>query len=83
MARRTTASMDDVATPASRSGRLCAWCAFCAVLFTSNAYSYVDPNSVGMIYQILFPIVVAITVAWRSVKRMFQIAWSSLIRKRR
>jgi hypothetical protein len=33
-----------------------------------DALAYVDPNSAGLLYQIFFPLVVAVTMAWRWLK---------------
>ena len=33
-----------------------------------NALAYVDPNSAGLLYQIFFPLVVAVALAWRWLK---------------
>jgi hypothetical protein len=36
----------------------------------SDALAYVDPNSAGLLYQIFFPLVVAVTLAWRWLKQI-------------
>jgi hypothetical protein len=40
-----------------------------AVFFSPDAHAYVDPNSAGVLYQVFFPLVVAITLAWRWLKQ--------------
>ena len=30
-----------------------------------DALAYVDPNSAGLLYQIFFPLILAVTLAWR------------------
>jgi hypothetical protein len=48
-----------------------------ALMLCSTAQAYIDPNAPGLIYQLLFPVFVALTVArtWvvRVVKRIFQL----------
>jgi len=53
-----------------------------ALLFAlplSSAYAYVDPNSVGTLYQILFPLLVAIGSAIAMLRRAIAGAWHRLI----
>ena len=44
------------------------------------ARAYVDPNSAGLLYQILFPIVVAATLAWRWIKDTAYSLWTRIRR---
>jgi hypothetical protein len=42
------------------------------------AQAYVDPNSVGSLYQLLFPLLVAIASGFGSLKRIAGRIWSRL-----
>jgi hypothetical protein len=46
------------------------------------AYAYVDPNSVGPLYQFLFPIIVAITSAIAGFRRAIAGLWNRLVATR-
>ena len=37
-------------------------------LSAPNANAYIDPNAGGLLYQILLPLIVAVTAGWRYVK---------------
>jgi len=37
-------------------------------LTTMDANAYIDPNTGGLLYQILLPIIVAVTAGWRYLK---------------
>jgi hypothetical protein len=50
--------------------------------FTSGeAQAYIDPNSAGLLYQIFFPVILAVTLAWRWIKEMFKQLWVKVTRK--
>ena len=51
------------------------------LLLEKNAQAYIDPNSAGLLYQIFFPIIVAVTLAWRWVKESLKALWSKLLRR--
>jgi hypothetical protein len=53
----------------------------CALTAAPAAFAYVDPNSAGVLYQFLFPVVVAVGLAWRWVKQMAKDVWSRITRK--
>jgi hypothetical protein len=55
--------------------------ALSALFFAPDARAYVDPNSAGLLYQIFFPIVVAIGLTWRWIKDMAKQVWSKFTRK--
>jgi hypothetical protein len=38
------------------------------MLYSSAALAYVDPNAAGFLYQIFFPLMVAVVGAWRWIK---------------
>jgi len=46
-----------------------------------TAFAYVDPNSAGVLYQILFPIFVAVTLAWRWIKQTVTSLWKLITRR--
>jgi hypothetical protein len=52
-----------------------------ALFFAPDARAYVDPNSAGLLYQIFFPIIVAIGLTWRWIKDMARQVWSKFTRK--
>jgi hypothetical protein len=45
-----------------------------------RAHAYVDPNSAGLLYQILFPLLVAIASAFGTLKRVVVRLWQRLTR---
>jgi hypothetical protein len=51
------------------------------VFMVRDARAYIDPNSAGILYQILFPVVVAVTVAWRWIKEMCKQLWAKVTGK--
>lgn len=42
------------------------------------AVAYVDPNSAGIVYQFLLPVIVALTSMWRSIVSGVRRAWDIL-----
>jgi hypothetical protein len=52
-----------------------------ALTVASEARAYVDPNSAGLLYQIFFPIVVAVGLGWRWIKETARQLWSKITRK--
>ena len=55
------------------------WTALLVGLPLSPAHAYVDPNSVGSLYQILFPVLLAIGSAIAMLRRAIAGAWHRLI----
>ncbi len=55
------------------------------LLVATDARAYVDPNAAGLLYQIFFPVIIAVTVAWRwikeTVKQLFGAIRSAVIRR--
>jgi hypothetical protein len=45
-------------------------------LWVGNAYAYIDPNAGGLLYQILFPVIVAIGAAWAGLRHKIVEWWS-------
>ncbi|MGH8219663.1 MAG: hypothetical protein ACREUT_14030 [Steroidobacteraceae bacterium] len=43
-----------------------------------SAFAYVDPNSAGWLYQLLFPLLIAIGSAFAVLRRVIAHAWSRL-----
>ncbi len=52
------------------------------VALTSSAQAYVDPNTVGPIYQFLFPLLVAIASGFAMFKRAVKRMWHRLVGNR-
>jgi len=48
----------------------------CAPL--QSAFAYVDPNSAGWLYQLIFPLLIAIGTAFAALRRVIAQAWSRL-----
>lgn len=46
----------------------------CAPL--QSAFAYVDPNSAGWLYQLIFPLLIAIGTAFAALRRVIAQAWS-------
>lgn len=44
----------------------------------SPAWAYVDPNAGGLLYQILFPLIVAIGAAWAGLRYRIGSWWARL-----
>jgi hypothetical protein len=55
--------------------------ALSALCVTREAYAYVDPNSAGLLYQIFFPVVVALGLTWRWIKETIKQVWLKIVRK--
>ena len=54
---------------------------FAAISLPRDALAYVDPNSAGVLYQILFPLVVAAAMAWRRIKETTTWFWKRITRR--
>jgi hypothetical protein len=52
-----------------------------AAFICGQAHAYIDPNSAGLLYQIFFPIILAVTLAWRWIKETFKQLWLKVTRK--
>ena len=48
------------------------------LLFPPSAFAYVDPNAGGLLYQILFPLIVAIGAAWAGLRHRIGYWWARL-----
>ena len=53
-----------------------------AVIFPRDAFAYIDPNAPGILYQILFPLIVALTVGWRWIRNLCVSTWKRITRNR-
>jgi hypothetical protein len=55
------------------------WILFLSIIFPSTCFAYVDPSTGGYIFQLLFPIISAITAVCiffrNSIKRLFGIVF--------
>lgn len=47
-------------------------------LAAADAHAYIDPNAGGLLYQILFPLIVAIGAAWAGLRHRIGYWWSLL-----
>jgi hypothetical protein len=52
-----------------------------ATLAPATAFAYLDPNTPGLLYQIFFPLVLAVTLAWRRIKDTVSWLWLRIWRK--
>jgi hypothetical protein len=57
---------------------MCLLTAAVAIAPLKSAFAYVDPNSVGPLYQFLFPLIIAITSAIAGLRRAIARAWNRL-----
>lgn len=53
-------------------------CLVLLALCAGDAQAYIDPNAGGLLYQILFPVIVAIGAAWAGLRHKFAYWWSRL-----
>jgi len=44
------------------------------------AYAYIDPNTTGQLYQLLFPLFVALASAIAALRRTIRLLWSRAVR---
>jgi len=63
------------ATRRTRSGLIGAFGLFVAA---SPAWAYIDPNTGGWLYQLLFPVLVAIGAAWAGLRYKLREWWDRL-----
>ena len=68
------------AVPPLKLGRVLPIALLC-LLPIHAAYAYVDPNSAGLLYQILFPVLVAIASALTAMRRSLARLWRRLFRR--
>ena len=47
-------------------------------LWVGNAQAYIDPNAGGLLYQILFPVIVAVGAVWAGLRHKISYWWSLL-----
>ena len=47
-------------------------------LWVGNAQAYIDPNAGGLLYQILFPVIVAVGAVWAGLRHKISYWWSRL-----
>jgi hypothetical protein len=55
--------------------------ALAAIAPIQSAYAYVDPNSAGPLYQLLFPLLVALASAFAALRRYIAQLWNRLVRR--
>ena len=53
-------------------------CALWLLFSSVDAMAYLDPNAGGLIYQILLPVIVAVTAGWRYLKMWLKSALQRL-----
>ncbi len=46
----------------------------------SSAYAYIDPNSAGPLYQLLFPLFIAVAGALAALRRILKQLWLRAVR---
>ena len=46
-----------------------------------DCYAYIDPNAGGWLFQLLFPVLVAIGAAWVALRQKIGKLWNRLVRK--
>lgn len=56
----------------------CCLAVLALVLAVGDAQAYIDPNAGGLLYQILFPVIVAIGAAWAGLRHKISYWWSLL-----
>ncbi len=54
--------------------------ALLAVAPLESAYAYIDPNSAGPLYQLLFPLFIAIAGAIAALRRIIKQLWHRAVR---
>ncbi len=59
------------------------WFAVCALAFAPPALAYIDPNVGGWLYQLLFPLLIAIAGAWAALRHKIAELFSTLAKKLR
>ena len=52
------------------------------LLWPGNCYAYIDPNIGGWIFQLLFPVLVAIAGVWTVFRQRINAIWDRVFRKR-
>ncbi len=62
----------------TRAGLL-AWAAVLVIAPLRPAHAYVDPNSVGPLYQFLFPALLAIASAFAALRRQVARLWNRVV----
>lgn len=45
------------------------------LLLPTSAFAYIDPNAGGLLYQILFPVIVAIGALWAGFRHKLSYLW--------
>jgi hypothetical protein len=67
--------------PRAMSARLL--CAIAALACANNAHAYIDPNMGGWLYQLLFPLLIAIAGAWAALRHRIGHFFSTLAKRLR
>ena len=44
------------------------------------AYAYIDPNTTGLLYQLLFPLFIAVASAIAALRRTIRLLWTRAVR---
>ena len=52
-----------------------------ALLLPIDCYAYIDPNVGGWLFQLLFPVVVAVGAAWGFFRRYLGALWQRIFRR--
>lgn len=59
------------------------WFVVLALAFAPPAAAYIDPNIGGWLYQILFPLLIAIAGAWAALRHKISDFFATLVKKLR
>jgi len=55
---------------------------FAAFLTPIDCHAYIDPNAWGRLFQLLFPLLVAIGAAWMVLRQRISTLWNRLFPRR-
>ena len=73
--------IDDARPPTGGSLKYATWVFLVAgLLVAPDALAYVDPNAPGLIFQLLFPLIVGATIARNWLVKTTKRIWSALVR---
>lgn len=54
----------------------------CALLTPLDCHAYIDPNAGGWLFQLLYPLLVALGAAWLALRQRIGRWWSRLLHRR-
>ena len=53
-----------------------------ALFLSKDCYAYIDPNAGGLLFQLLFPLLVAVGGIWSLFWRRIQAMWARVFRRK-